>query len=78
MEPGCGVATVQYEVLMLMIVLGLEVIMNHIRLDDEDNLGSSVGSFDGMTYGEKPVGSPLETLLKKRADADMVGSGCGP
>ena len=33
-----------------MIVLGLELLMNHIELDDEDTMGSSVGLFDGITY----------------------------
>ena len=33
---------------MVVLVLGLEVLMNHIGLDGEDMLGSSVGSFDGM------------------------------
>ena len=38
------------------LFMGLEVLMNHIGLDDEYTLGSYVGSFDGMTYGKKPVG----------------------
>ena len=38
---------------MVVLVLGLEVLMNHIGLDGEDMLGSSVGSFDGMTYEKK-------------------------
>ena len=41
------------EFLMVVKVMGLEVLMNHIGLDDEDTLGSSVGSFDGMTYEKK-------------------------
>ena len=41
------------ELLMVVKVMGLEVLMNHIGLDDEDTLGSSVGSFDGMTYEKK-------------------------
>ena len=48
-------ATFKDEVLMVMMVLKLEVLMNYIRLDDEDTLGSSVESFDGMTYKKKPV-----------------------
>ena len=44
-----GVATVQYEVLMVVLVMGLEVLNNQIGLDDEDKLDSYVGSFDGMT-----------------------------
>ena len=35
---------------MVVMVLGLEVLMNNIGLDDEDMLSSSVGSFDGTTY----------------------------
>ena len=42
-----------YEVLMVVLVLVLEVLMNHVGLDDEDTMGSSVGSFDNMTYGKK-------------------------
>ena len=34
----------------MVLVLGLEVITNKIGLNDEDTLGSSVGSFDGITY----------------------------
>ena len=45
--------------MMVVVVLGLEVLMNHIGIDEEDTLGSSVGSFDGITYGKKPVGSLL-------------------
>ena len=35
---------------MMVLVLGLEVIMNHIGINDEDTLVSSVGSFCGKTY----------------------------
>ena len=42
---------------MVVLVLGLEVPMNHIGINDEDTMGSSVGSFDGMTYEKKHVGS---------------------
>ena len=42
------------------MVLGLEVLMNNIGIDEEDMLGSSVGSFDGVTYGRKPLGFVLE------------------
>ena len=66
------------EVLMVVLVLGLEVIINHIGIDEEDMMGSSVGSFDGTTNGKIPVGSLPENILKKRTDSDMVGSGCGP
>ena len=44
------------EVLTVVLVLVFEVIMNHIGLDDEYTIGFSVQSFDGMTYGGKPVG----------------------
>ena len=40
---------------MVVLVLGLEVIMHHIGIDNEDNMGSSVGSFDGINY-EKTCG----------------------
>ena len=66
------------EVLMVVLVLGLEVIINHIGIDEEDMMGSSVGSFDGTTHGKIPVGSLPENILKKSTDSDMVGSGCGP
>ena len=35
---------------MVVLALGLEVLMNHIGLDDKNTLGSSIGYFDGMTY----------------------------
>ena len=38
------------EVLMVVLVLVLEVLINHIGLNDEDILGSYVGSFDGTNY----------------------------
>ena len=41
---------VNNEVLMVVLVLVLEVLINHIRLDDEDTRGSSVESFYSMTY----------------------------
>ena len=40
------------EVLVTVPVMGLEVLMNHIGIDDKDTLSSSVGYFDGMTYGK--------------------------
>ena len=39
-------------VLIVVVVLGLEVLMNHIGLDEGYTLGSSVGYFDGITYGK--------------------------
>ena len=45
--------TVKGELLVVVLVLGLEILMNHIGLNDEDTMGCSFGSFDGMTY-EKP------------------------
>ena len=71
-------ATVKHEVMMVIMVLVLEVLMNHIGIDDEDTLGYSVGSVDGMTYEKKSVGSFPENILKRRADSEMVGSGYGP
>ena len=49
---GLEGATVKDEVLVVVLVTGLKV-MNHIGLDEEDTLGSSVGSFDGITYEKK-------------------------
>ena len=66
------------EVLVVVLVLGLEVIINHIGINEEDTMGSSVGSFDGTTHRKIPVVSLPENILKKRTDSDMVGSGCGP
>ena len=37
---------------MLVLVLGLEVLMDHIGFDDEETMFSSVDSFDVITYGE--------------------------
>ena len=77
-DPGCGMAKVTEEVLMVVLVMRLEVIINHIGNDDKYNMVSSDGSFDGTTHGKIPVGSLPENILKKRTDLDMVGSGCGP
>ena len=66
------------EVLMAVLILGLELIINHIGIYEEDTMGSSVGSFDGTTNGKIPVGSLPENILKKKTDLDMVGSRCGP
>ena len=60
-------------VLMVVLVLGLEVLMNHIGLDEEDTVGSSVGSSDGINYEKKPVGLFLENLLGKGQDAEVGG-----
>ena len=40
---------------MVVLVLGVGVLMNHIVIDEEDTLGSSVRSSDGITYGGKPI-----------------------
>ena len=45
--------------------------INHIGIDEEDTVGSSVDSFDGTTHGKIPVGSLLENILKKRTDSDI-------
>ena len=45
------------DVLTEVLVLGLEVLINHIRLNGKYKMGYYVGSFDGMTYGKKTVGS---------------------
>ena len=62
-------ATVQDDVLMVVLVLGLEVPMNHIGIDVEYMLGSSVGSFDGMTY-EKNLWVHCQKYLEEK-------DGCG-
>ena len=46
--------TVKGELLVVVLVLGLEILMNHIGLNDEDTMGCSFGSFDGMTYEKNP------------------------
>ena len=66
------------EVLMVMMVLGLEGLMNNIISDKEDTLGSSIGSFADMTHPKKTVGSFQENIPKERTDAEMVESVCGP
>ena len=43
--------------LIVVLFMGLGVLMNHIGIGEEDTLGSSVGSSDGIAYGKKPVGS---------------------
>ena len=34
---------------MVVLVMGLDMLMNHIGLDEEDTMGSSVGSSYGIT-----------------------------
>ena len=46
-------------------------------LDKNNNLVSSIGSFDGMNDW-KPVGSLLKNILDKIPDMEMVGSVHGP
>ena len=58
---------------MVVLVLGVEVLMNHIVIDEEDTLGSSVRSSDGITYGGKPVGSLLENILSKSPGPEVGG-----
>ena len=36
---------------MVVLVLGLEGLMNHIGIDEEDTQGSSVGHSNGITCG---------------------------
>ena len=60
--------------LKVVMVLVLEVIMNHIGLDEEDMLGSSVGSSDGINYEKKSVGLLLENLLNYSLDEEVGGS----
>ena len=62
---------------MVVMVLGLEVLTNHIGIDYEGTMGSSIGSFDGMTYGGGPVGSLPENhfkriLMRRWWDQDVV------
>ena len=63
---------------MVVLVLGLKLLINHIGIDDEDTLGSSVGSFGGINYVKKPVGSFLENIFNKSPGAEVGGSGRGP
>ena len=44
---------------MGVLVMGLEVLTNHIGLDDEGTIGSSVGSFDDITYGTPTPRCPV-------------------
>ena len=46
--------TVKGELLVVVLVLGLEILMNHIGLNGEDTMSCSFGSFDGMTYEKNP------------------------
>ena len=39
-------------VLIVVLVMVLGVLMNHIDIDEEDTLGYSIGSSDGITYGK--------------------------
>ena len=77
-DPGCGVVTMADEVLMVVMVLGSEVPIKHIGINGEDPLGSSLGSFDGMTYDKKTVGSLPENILKGGTDAEIGRSEYGP
>ena len=52
--------------------------MNNIGIDEEDKLGFSVGSFCGINYVKKPVGSLLENIFNKSPGAEVGGSGRGP
>ena len=63
-----------YDMLKAVLIFRLEVLMNHIGLNEEDTQGYYVGSFDGMTYGEKNLVSFLDNILKKSMDAEMVES----
>ena len=57
---------------MVVLVLGFEVLMNNIFIDEEDTLSSFFGYFDVINY-EKTVGSLLEIILYKRPDAELGG-----
>ena len=57
--------------LPLVLVLGLEVRMNHIGIDYKDTLGSSTGSFDGMNYGK----NLLVNLQKYIEQKSIFGDG---
>ena len=56
---------------MVVLVLGLEVPLNHIGIDDEYTLGSSFGSFDGMTY-RKTCRFIARIVLKRRKNVEIV------
>ena len=57
----------------MVLILGLEVLLNHIGLTKEDTMGSSVGSSDGIIYEKKHVDSLLESLLSKSPDVEAIG-----
>ena len=57
--------------LILVLVLRLELLMNHMGIYEEDNIGSSVGSFDSIKYGKNSVGSLLESISNKSLDAEV-------
>ena len=63
--------TVQDELLIVVLDLGLKVLMNHIGIDDEDTLGSSIWSFDDTTHG-KTSGSIARKFLEEK---DRCGDG---
>ena len=71
-----GVATVYVVVLMVVVLLVLELIMNHIDIDEEYKMGSSIVSFDSFN-DESPVGSLLENILNKIPDKEVGRSGRG-
>ena len=56
---------------MVVLVLGLEVPLNHIGINDEYTLGSSFGSFDGMTY-RKTCRFIARIVLKRRKNVEIV------
>ena len=62
---------------MVVVVLGLEVLMNHIRIYEDDMLGYYVGFCDVITYGGKHVCSFSGNIMKKRMHAEMVEPGYG-
>ena len=37
----------------MVVVLVLKVLTNYVGIDEEDTMGSSVGSFDSITYEKK-------------------------
>ena len=57
------------EVLMVVLVLGLEFLVNNIGINDKYTMGSSVGSFDDTTHGKIPVGSLPENKIPSHQKA---------
>ena len=61
------------ELLMVVLVLVLEVLMNHIMINDEDSMGYFIRSFDGMTYGEKKHSVHFQKVSEEKGGCGVGG-----